>query len=104
MNAIAHMTGAQTVPSAEERQIGVGAPRSLGQVRVSRSGRNEQRRFGGGATTCTARLSGPDPSRRTMERSSLTKVKLLRVTGTYSLATLRRSNLICPHRPQDSGQ
>src|SRR3546814_9198830 len=33
------------------------------------------------------------------ERSFLTKVKLLRVTGTYPLATLRSSSLICPHRP-----
>src|SRR3546814_14684497 len=35
-------------------------------LRVSRSARNEQRTFGGGAPTWTTRSSGPGPSRRTM--------------------------------------
>src|SRR3546814_7809938 len=63
---VAQITGAQMLPSAEERQIGFGAPWSLGRLRVSRSARNEQRTFGGGAPTWTTRSSGPGPSRRTM--------------------------------------
>src|SRR3546814_19860989 len=63
---VAQITGAQMLPSAEERQIGFGAPLSLGRLRVSRSARNEQRTFGGGAPTWTTRSSGPGPSRRTM--------------------------------------
>src|SRR3546814_3555334 len=65
---VAQITGAQMLPSAEERQIGFGAPLSLGRLRVSRSARNEQRTFGGGAPTWTTRSSGPGPSRRTMGR------------------------------------